>query len=120
MKIAVPVKDNNVDDHFGHCEFFRMVTIENNEIVSTEDLPSQQGCGCKSGIIPILKDMGVELMLIGNMGQGAYDKVTSAGIKVIRGCSGEVSQLISDYLAGKISDQVILCNEHGNDHACAN
>ena len=37
-KVAIPVtKSNNVDDHFGHCEFYGVYTIsDNNEIVDVE------------------------------------------------------------------------------------
>lgn len=39
-KIAVPVTSNNkIDDHFGHCEFYRIFTIsETNEIVGEKIL----------------------------------------------------------------------------------
>lgn len=119
MKIAVPVNGNVVDDHFGHSEFFRVFTVENNKIVNTEDVASPKGCGCKTDIIPVLKSRGVETMLIGNMGQGAFNKVTSHGIRVFRGCNGEVAAVMNDYLAGKIQDSFLLCNNHGDDHECA-
>ena len=71
MKIAVPTRDGHVDDHFGHCDHYTIFTIENRQIVARETLPSPEGCGCKSGIATVLKDMGVEVMLAGNMGEGA-------------------------------------------------
>lgn len=121
MKIAVPTKNQNVDDHFGHCEYFTVFTIENNEIKNTEEVPSLQGCGCKSNIVTDLKAQGVELMLAGNMGQGAYNKLGASNIKVIRGCSGAVSELIQEYLAGNIKDALIMCDHHhseGAGHQC--
>ena len=69
MKIALPTRGNMVDDHFGHCEAFTIYTIENNQIVNSELLPSPAGCGCKSGVAVTLAQMGVELMLAGNMGR---------------------------------------------------
>ena len=27
MKIAIPTKDNQVDSHFGHCEFFSIAEL---------------------------------------------------------------------------------------------
>ncbi|RPJ16200.1 MAG: dinitrogenase iron-molybdenum cofactor biosynthesis protein, partial [Desulfobacteraceae bacterium] len=33
MKIALPSKNNRIDDHFGHCEYFTVFTVnDNNEI----------------------------------------------------------------------------------------
>ena len=28
MKIAVPTRDERVDDHFGHCDHYTIFTIE--------------------------------------------------------------------------------------------
>jgi predicted Fe-Mo cluster-binding NifX family protein len=126
MKIAIPTRNSQVDDHFGHCECFTLFTVEDNKVVSTEVIPSAQGCGCKSNIVTELKSKGVEVMLAGNMGQGAYNKVMLAEIKVLRGCSGSVNQLVNDYLAGKVKDTFIICgnhephhgHEHDNGHQC--
>ena len=41
MKIAVPVKSTNqIDAHFGHCEGYKVFTIENNNIIAEENVPS--------------------------------------------------------------------------------
>ena len=121
MKIAVPTRGNMVDDHFGHCEYFTVFTVDNNNITKSEEVPSLQGCGCKSNIVNDLKTQGVEIMLAGNMGQGAYNKITNANIKVIRGCSGSVQNLMQEYLDGKIEDALIMCDHNhgeGAEHQC--
>lgn len=118
MKIAVPTRDEHVDDHFGHCDHYTIYTIENDNIVKRESMPSPQGCGCKSGITADLQEIGVTLMLAGNMGDGAKSKLNAHNINVIRGCSGNVDQLIQSYLDGKVSDSGITCSEHecGSHH----
>ena len=36
MKIAVPTRNNVVDDHFGHCEAYTIFTVDtNNKIEKT-------------------------------------------------------------------------------------
>ena len=87
MKIAVPTAGNVVDDHFGHCQFYTIFTIDNNSVINKEILPSPQGCGCKSNIASVLSEMGVKYMLAGNMGQGALNVLNSNGIEVLRGNS---------------------------------
>ena len=118
MKIAIPTRDGHVDDHFGHCAYYTIYIIEDQKIVGEEQLPSPEGCGCKSGIALTLHEMGVELMLAGNMGQGAKNKLEANSIQVIRGCSGDPKQLINDYLAGKIVDSGRGCENHecGDHH----
>ena len=112
MKIAVPTRDGRVDDHFGHCDHYTIFTIEGKEVTATETLPSPQGCGCKSNIASTLAEMGVEVMLAGNMGEGAKNKLSAAGIRVIRGCSGAIDTLIKTYLTGFVFDSGITCDHH--------
>jgi predicted Fe-Mo cluster-binding NifX family protein len=105
-----------VDDHFGHCEAYTVFTIgADNQISGSELLPSPQGCGCKSNIASVLKQMGVSVLLAGNMGGGALNVLNGQGIKVYRGCSGDIRQIVESFLAGQINDSGQGCQHH--DHA---
>ena len=112
MKIAVPTRDNRVDDHFGHCDHYTIFTIEDRKIVAKQSMPSPQGCGCKSGVAADLQELGVVMMLAGNMGEGAKSKLNAHNINVIRGCSGNVDELVAAYLEGKVYDSGLGCTEH--------
>lgn len=125
IKLAVPTRGNDVDDHFGHCEYYTIFTVDaEDNIVKTEVLPSPQGCGCKSNIGSILKEVGVSVMLAGNMGNGALRVLQHHGIDVCRGCSGNVRQITEEFLQGKIVDSGEGCKSHSNhdehDHICNN
>jgi predicted Fe-Mo cluster-binding NifX family protein len=113
MKIALPSNQNRVDEHFGHCEYFTVFTVnDNKQIVAEDKVNSAAGCGCKSNIVQTLSQMGVDLMLAGNMGEGAVNVLESNGIKVLRGCSGDVKAVTQDWLAGKLQDSEVVCHEH--------
>ena len=112
MKIAVPTRDGRVDDHFGHCDHYTIFTIEERKVVARESLPSPEGCGCKSGIATVLRDMGVEVMLAGNMGEGAKNVLQKNNITVVRGCAGDIETLVQSYLLGFILDSGEGCNHH--------
>ena len=122
MKIAVPTKENNqVDAHFGHCEFYTIFVItDDNKIQAETILPSPQGCGCKSNIAYELAAMDVKIMLAGGIGDGAVNKLASQNIQVIRNCKGDVHQLVKDYLAGEIQDGGSNCASHAHEegHVC--
>jgi predicted Fe-Mo cluster-binding NifX family protein len=122
MKLAVPTRNKVVDDHFGHCESYTIFTIDSdNKIEKTEILPSPQGCGCKSNIAGILKEMGVSVMLAGNMGGGALNVLQNHGIQVYRGCTGDVIKLVETYLEGNVNDSGKACQHHehtGEGHVC--
>lgn len=80
-KIAIPTREGMVDDHFGHCAYYTVVTLdEQNQIVNQERLDSPEGCGCKSNIASVMQEMGITLMLAGNMGMGAAKKIMQHNI----------------------------------------
>jgi len=122
MKVAIPTRGTVVDDHFGHCEAYTVFTIsENKTIEKAEILPSPAGCGCKSNIAAVLMDMGVSVMLAGNMGNGALNVLNMHGIDVYRGCTGNVNQLIEVFLQGNVDDSGEGCHQHeqhGSEHQC--
>ena len=51
-------------------------------------------------------------MLAGNMGQGAKNVLEAQRIEVIRGCSGDVEELVAAYLDGRIKDNGEACDHH--------
>jgi len=113
MKIALPSCQNKVDEHFGHCEYLTVFTIDDkNKIQNQEIIASPAGCGCKSNIGAILAQIGVKYLLAGNMGQGAVNVLTMNGIKVFRGCSGPVRDAAENWLAGKLQDSGLACAQH--------
>jgi predicted Fe-Mo cluster-binding NifX family protein len=113
MKIALPSRNNQVDGHFGHCDYFTVFSVdENNTIIAEERVDPPEGCGCKSNIVSILSEFGVSVMLAGNMGDGAVTVLNAHGIKVYRGCSGNLREVAKAWLAGKISDSGRGCSTH--------
>jgi predicted Fe-Mo cluster-binding NifX family protein len=116
MKIALPSRQNQIDEHFGHCEHFTVFTIDDQKkIIAEEKIASPTGCGCKSNIAQTLSRTGVKLMLAGNMGQGAVHVLNNHGINVLRGCSGDVKAVTESWLAGNLKDSGIACTQHQND-----
>lgn len=114
MKIAVPVTSSNqVDGHFGHCEYYSIYNIsDEGKIYEIQTIPSVQGCGCKSNIARVLAADGVTIMLAGGIGGGAINVLNNAGIDVIRGCEGDAAEVVKSYLAGSISDSGESCHQH--------
>ncbi len=118
MKIALPSRNNLIDDHFGHCEYFTVFTIneKGTEILNQEIIQSPAGCGCKSNIAQVLAAMDVKVMIAGNMGEGAVNVLNNSGIEVIRGCSGDVKEVALRWVAGQLVDSGDACHHH--DHQC--
>ena len=117
MRIALPTRGGKIDSHFGHCDYFTIVEVnDNKEIISKTVLESPQGCGCKSNIAFTLSELGVEWMLAGNMGQGAVNVLSGQNIKVVRGCSGDVEAVALEWLKGNVVDNQVACDHHDCNH----
>lgn len=117
MKIALPTREGIIDSHFGHCDYFTVFTIsDDKKIINEEKVNAPSGCGCKSNIASILKDMGVTVMLAGNMGNGAVNVLNLNGIQVIRGCSGSVIEVAKAWLNNELTDSGGGCTSHDCDH----
>lgn len=117
-KIAIPITNTNqIDDHFGHCEFYGIYTVsDENKIIDVQTINSEQGCGCKSDIANVLAKSGVTVMLAGGIGNGAINVLNKWGIEVTRGCHGNAEDTVRQFVMGNISDSGISCIQHDNHH----
>ena len=116
QKIAIPTRDGQVDEHFGHCGYFTVLTVgDDNTVTAEETFEPPAQCGCRSNLVETLVGMGVGALIAGNMGQGAAGKLRRAGLTVVRGAAGPVREAAAAYLAGTLTDKDELCQAHGHD-----
>jgi predicted Fe-Mo cluster-binding NifX family protein len=81
--IAVPTSQGVLDGHFGHCQQFAMVTVENKEIkgITYLDSPPHQ-----PGLLPgWLAERGATDVIAGGMGQRAISLFNERGVNVFVG-----------------------------------
>ena len=64
--------------------------------------------------------MGVERRDEGKMSEGERDKLEGEGIYGVRGCSGDVAELVNDVVDGMVSDSGVGCSAHADGHICGN
>ena len=113
QKIAIPTRENLVDDHVGHCDHYTVFTVgDDKNVIGSERLDSPQGCGCKSNIASVMQEMGITVMLAGNMGMGGFNKLAAHGISTVRGFHGNVNDVLTAYLNGSLSDSAEVCDHH--------
>lgn len=109
MKIAIPTLNNQLTAHFGHCERFAIVHVEDNKVVKEEyiDPPVHQ-----PGVYPrFLADQGVKVIIAGGIGQRAIDLFNQNDIVVFMGVPvGDPKTLVEDYLNQKLSTGQNLCD----------
>lgn len=97
LKIAVPTFNDQLTTHFGHCEKFAIVSVQDNKILGSEFIspPVHQ-----PGVYPrFLADLGVKVIIAGGMGQKAQDLFTQNNIEVYMGVSaGSPTDLVEKYI----------------------
>ncbi|HUX42695.1 MAG TPA: DUF134 domain-containing protein [Rectinemataceae bacterium] len=119
MKIAVPSRNGQVDEHFGHCKEFLVFRYEGGRLVAEPTVASGDSCGCKSGIASELARAGVTHLVAGNMGEGALRVLGANGIVVTRGAVGDAAAAALAFAQGGIVDSGVGCashEHHGQGH----
>ncbi len=117
MKLAVTYENGQVFQHFGHTEQFKVYETEDGKILSSEIVDTNgTGHGALAGF---LKDMGVEVLICGNIGGGARNALAEAGIRLYPGAAGEADAQVKAFLEGSLAyDPDAMCSHHGADHKC--
>ena len=88
MKIAIPT-DNpgglwaSRSEHFGHCDVFTVVDLEKSVVADVELVTNvPHGAGGCVGPVNLLKDAGVEAIVVSGMGARPMQGFSDAGITV--------------------------------------
>lgn len=111
MKIAIPVAGNQLCLHFGHCERFAMIEVDEEQktILNVEyvDAPPHQ-----PGLLPPwMKERGVNLVIAGGMGARAIGLFNQLGIQVLVGASPDVPEnIVKAYLDGTLKTGQNVCD----------
>lgn len=121
MKIAVTYEAGQVFQHFGHSEQFKVYTVENGQVVSSQVVDTNgSGHGALAGF---LRAQGVDALICGGIGGGARTALAQAGIQLYPGVSGPADQAVEALLAGTLRfNPDTICahhhGEHGEGHSC--
>ncbi|MDD2524338.1 MAG: P-loop NTPase [Endomicrobiaceae bacterium] len=120
IKIAITYENGEVFQHFGHTEQFKVYTVENGKVISSEVIPTN-GSG-HSSLAGILKNLGINTLICGGIGGGAKNALNEQGIDLFPGASGNADEQINSFLAGSMKYNAdVQCNhhEHGEGHTCS-
>lgn len=116
MRIAIPVENDRLSAHFGHCEEFAFLTVDDAtcEVVNDVRLPAPPH---QPGFLPgWLAEQGAEVIIAGGMGPRAVDLMAHHGIRVVLGAPlGDPTVLAMSFAKGELADGESTC-DHGPDH----
>ena len=108
-RFAVPTINGKLCAHFGHCEKFAIVEVDDSKIIGQDFLnpPIHQ-----PGAYPkYLADQGVNVIISGGMGQKAQQLFMQNNIEVCMGVGAESPQkLVEQYLQDQLQTGENLCD----------
>ena len=111
MRIALPLAAGKLAMHFGHCERFALIDVEeeNKKIIGKQELvpPAHE-----PGVLPRwLAENKTNVIIASGMGMRARDLFERNGIKVCVGAETESpEQLVSAYLEGTLQFGDNICD----------
>ncbi len=118
--IAIPLENGLLCEHFGHCESFAIVSIENNEIVEIKNIVPPEHI---PGLYPKwVAQFGVTDVIAGGMGQKAINLFNEQKINAFVGAPVKTAEeLTKDFIENKLSLSANYCDHdakggHGGCH----
>ena len=111
MKIAIPCVENKLCLHFGHCQEFCVLSI-NEESKQVEAKEMMTPPPHEPGVLPKwLADKDVNVIISGGMGSRAQALFQQSGIKVVVGAPCEDPEKIAAlYLEDKLTTGSNTCD----------
>jgi predicted Fe-Mo cluster-binding NifX family protein len=106
MKVAIsatrPSLDADTDPRFGRCSYFVIVETDDMSFDAVENASSSLGGGAGIQSAQLMAQKGAKAVLTGNCGPNAHQTLRAAGIEVVVGCSGSVSEVVERFMSGQL------------------
>ena len=123
QKIAIPVQNNQLSQHFGHAPFFYVYDVKNKEVLKQSMNKSPEHT---VGSIPnFLKELNITDLIVGGIGGKAIEMLNSANVNVFTGATVDTpDNIINAFIEDKLELNENSCDsdhhEHGDhhDHNC--
>lgn len=107
MKVAIATDHGNVSAHFGRCQTYTIVTIEDENIIEKTTISNP---GHQPGFLPrFLSEQGVSCIIAGGMGPRAQNLFEQKNINTITGVQGTVDEVIDKFTRRELNAGEDLC-----------
>lgn len=112
---AIPTENGVLCAHFGHCQQFAVVEVENNQIISTSNVIPPEHV---PGLYPAwVAQLGATDVIAGGMGQQAITLFNQQKINVFVGAPiDDPSALVKRFLEDKLELNANYCNHDESSH----
>lgn len=115
--IAIPLENGVLCAHFGHCQTFAIIKVENDKIIETKELEPPEHV---PGLYPKwVAQFGVTDVIAGGMGEKAIYLFNQQNINAFVGAPTKSAiELVNDFITNKLTLSANYCNhdEGGHEH----
>jgi predicted Fe-Mo cluster-binding NifX family protein len=121
MRIAVPLHDGLLSDHFGDSATVAFFDVHQTAktILSRQDLPTPPH---RPGVLPMwIAEQGAQVIIAGRMGERARVLFAHNGILVVAGASAQPpDRAVMDWLQNQLATNLQACghDHHAGEHGC--
>ena len=122
MRIAVNYGEKGrIFEHFGHTKMFRIYNVnEENQVSSISMLDVGEASCC--ALADLLSSNNIDVLICGNIGPNAINRLTQNNIKVINGINDDCDVAVAKFLASKFEFSLEANCKHEQDkverHSC--
>ena len=114
LAITCDPRTEEIFQHFGRTEFFKVYRIEDGKILSSQLVSTNgQGHGALAGV---LSTIGADALICGGIGGGAQMALAQYGVVLYGGVSGKCDEAARAFLAGELQFQSDATCDHHHDH----
>ena len=113
MRVAVTHENGRVFQRFGRTPQFKFYNIDRGKTYREQivDTPSKKW---HAALTSFLKKMSADILICGNLGEGAQKALEAAGITIYPGISGNADQAVISYILGTLPKNEILPKKHAH------
>lgn len=111
MKIAIPLVQGKLSQHFGHCEEFVLLEVATDtKTITAKSL--HQPPAHEPGLLPRwLGELGADMIIAGGMGRRAQELFINNGIQVVVGAPADAPEaIVTAYLQNTLETGENCCD----------
>jgi len=110
--IAIPSIGPFVNVHFGRAQTFQIIKIHDGLVLDEKVIYTTGIEHHREELVRLLKNQQVETVICGGIGSSALAGLESAGVKVLRGVSGTLQDVVQAFVVGVLENVELSCEHY--------
>ena len=98
IRVAIPTTNRKIEDHLKDCSYYTIYSIKSGKILELNTTKVSQKYTNSHEIINYLSELGIHVLIAGNIPSSEIEKIESLNIKVLPYYNGSIKSCISKYL----------------------